>query len=230
MELFLDVCSQLAGGFITSFFLFLLTLVLALPLGLLVSFCTMSKFAPLRMLFKLIVWILRGTPLMLQIFAIFYLPGLLNLFIWPQMNTGWTWFDTTFSTRFIAALVAFAINYAAYFSEIFRGGIQSISQGQYEAGQVLGLTKREVFFKIVLLQVIKRIIPPMSNEIITLIKDTSLANTIAVYELIYEATEFMTVDGLIWPLFLAGAFYLIFVGLLTVIFNKLEKKLDYFKA
>lgn len=230
MELFLDVCSQLAGGFITSFFLFLLTLVLALPLGLLVSFCTMSKFAPLRMLFKLIVWILRGTPLMLQIFAIFYLPGLLNLFIWPQMNTGWTWFDTTFSTRFIAALVAFAINYAAYFSEIFRGGIQSISQGQYEAGQVLGLTKREVFFKIVLLQVIKRIIPPMSNEIITLIKDTSLANTIAVYELIYEATEFMTVDGLIWPLFLAGAFYLIFVGLLTIIFNKLEKKLDYFKA
>ena len=230
MELFLEVCSQLAGGFITSFFLFFLTLVFALPLGLLISFCTMSKFAPLRMIFKLIVWVLRGTPLMLQIFAIFYLPGLLNLFVWPQMNTGWAWFDATFSTRFIAALVAFAINYAAYFSEIYRGGIQSISQGQYEAGQVLGLTKREVFFKIILLQVIKRIIPPMSNEIITLIKDTSLANTIAVYELIYEATEFMTVKGLIWPLFMAGAFYLIFVGLLTVLFNKLEKKLDYFKA
>ena len=166
---------------------------------------------------------------MLQIFAIFYLPGLLKLFVWPQMNTGWEWFDATFSSRFIAALVAFAINYAAYFPEIFRGGIQSISQGQYEACQVLGMTKREAFFKVVLLQVVKRIIPPMSNEIITLIKDTSLANTIAVYELIFEAKEFM-LDGLIWPLFAAGAFYLIFVGLLTVIFNKIEKKLSYFKS
>ena len=230
MEMFLDVCSQLAGGFVTALFLFLLTLVLALPLGLLISFCTMSKFAPLRMLFQLIVWVLRGTPLMLQIFAIFYLPGLLKLFVWPQMNTGWIWFDSTFSTRFIAALVAFAINYAAYFSEIFRGGIQSISQGQYEAGQVLGMKKSEIFFNVVLMQVIKRIIPPMSNEIITLIKDTSLANTIAVYELIYEAKEFMTVEGLIWPLFVAGGFYLLFVGLLTVLFNKAEQKLSYFKA
>ena len=230
MELFLDVCSKLSSGFVTAFFLFLLTLVLALPLGLLISFCTMSRFAPLRIPFQIIVWILRGTPLMLQVFAIFYLPGLLDLFVWPQMNTGWAWFDATFSTRFIAALAAFAINYAAYFSEIFRGGIQSISQGQYEAGQVLGMTKRQIFFKVILLQVIKRIIPPMSNEIITLIKDTSLANTIAVYELIYQAKEFMTVEGLIWPLFLAGAFYLIFVGILTVLFNKMERKLDYFKA
>lgn len=230
MEVFLEVASKLADGFTTALFLFVFTLILALPLGLLISFCTMSKFAPLRAPFRIIVWILRGTPLMLQIFAIFYLPGLLNLFVWPQMNTGWEWFDTTFSTRFIAALVAFAINYAAYFSEIFRGGIQSISQGQYEAGQVLGMTKKQIFFKVVLLQVIKRIIPPMSNEIITLIKDTSLANTIAVYELIYQAKEFMTVKGLIWPLFLAGGFYLIFVGLLTVLFNKMEKKLDYFKS
>ena len=230
MELFLEVCSKLANGFVTSIFLFTFTLILALPLGLLISFCTMSKFAPLSMVSKIVVWVLRGTPLMLQIFAIFYLPGLLNIFSWPQMNTGWAWFDTTFTTRFIAALVAFAINYAAYFSEIFRGGIQSISQGQYEAGQVLGLTKTQVFFKIVLLQVIKRIIPPMSNEIITLIKDTSLANTIAVYELIFEAKEFMVVDGIIWPLFGAGAFYLIFVGLLTILFGKLEKKLNYFRA
>ena len=230
MEVFLEVCSKLSGGFVTAFFLFFMTLVLALPLGLLISFCTMSKFAPLRIPFQIIVWILRGTPLMLQVFAIFYLPGFLDLFVWPQMNTGWAWFDATFSTRFIAALVAFAINYAAYFSEIFRGGIQSISEGQYEAGQVLGMTRRQIFFKIILLQVIKRIIPPMSNEIITLIKDTSLANTISVYELIYQAKEFMTVDGLIWPLFLAGGFYLIFVGILTVLFNKLEKKLDYFKA
>ena len=146
------------------------------------------------------------------------------------MNTGWDWFDATFSTRFIAALVAFAINYAAYFSEIFRGGIQSISEGQYEAGKVLGMSRLETFRKVILLQVVKRIIPPMSNEIITLVKDTSLANTIAVYELIFEAKEFMVVDGLIWPLFAAGAFYLIFVGLLTILLGKLEKRLDYFKS
>ena len=229
MENFLNVLTELSGGFVTSVLLFFFTLLLSLPLGLLISFCTMSKFKPLSALSKIVVWVLRGTPLMLQVFAIFYLPGLLNLFVWPQMNTGWGWFDTTFSTRFIAALVAFAINYAAYFSEIFRGGIQSISQGQYEAGQVLGMTKSEIFFKIILLQVVKRIIPPMSNEIITLIKDTSLANTIVVCELIFEAKEFM-LEGLIWPLFAAGAFYLIFVGVLTVLFNKAEKKLDYFKA
>lgn len=230
MTQFLIVCERLADGFVTAFILFTLTLLLALPLGLLTSFCTMSKFKPLSIFTKIIVWILRGTPLMLQIFAIFYLPGMLKLFRWPDMNTGWEWFDSTFSTRFIAALVAFAINYAAYFSEIFRGGIQSISKGQYEAGQVLGLTKTQVFFRIVLLQVVKRIIPPMSNEIITLIKDTSLANTIAVYELIFQAKEFMTVNGLIWPLFVAGAFYLLFVGILTIVFGKIEKKLDYFKA
>jgi polar amino acid transport system permease protein len=230
MNLFLEVFSKLATGFTASFFLFAFTLIFALPLGLLMSFCTMSKFSPVRVPMKIIVWILRGTPLMLQIFAIFYLPGMLDIFVWPQMNTGWQWFDTTFSTRFIAALVAFIINYAAYFSEIYRGGIESISVGQYEAGQVLGLTKRQIFFKIVLLQVIKRIIPPMSNEIITLIKDTSLANTIAVYELIYQAKEFMTVKGLIWPLFMAGAFYLVFVGILTIVLGKLEKKLDYFKS
>ena len=229
MEKFYEVVTELSNGFVTSVLLFLLTLLIALPLGLLISFCTMSKFKPLSLCSKLVVWVLRGTPLMLQIFAIFYLPGLLKIFVWPQMNTGWEWFDATFSSRFVAALVAFAINYAAYFSEIFRGGIQSISQGQYEACQVLGMSKSEAFFKVVLLQVIKRIIPPMSNEIITLIKDTSLANTIAVYELIFEAKEFM-LDGFIWPLFVAGAFYLIFVGLLTVIFGKIEKKLSYFKS
>ena len=230
MTIFLEVLAKLGSGFSTAFILFALTLLLALPLGLLMSFCTMSKRAIFRVPMKVIVWILRGTPLMLQIFAIFYLPGLLRLFVWPQMNTGWAWFDSTFSTRFIAALVAFSINYAAYFSEIFRGGIESIPKGQYEAGQVLGLTKREVFFKIILLQVVKRIIPPISNEIITLIKDTALANTIAVYELIFEAKEFLTVDGLIWPLFLAGGFYLLFVGLLTILLGKVEKRLDYFKA
>lgn len=145
------------------------------------------------------------------------------------MDTGWAWFDRTITTRFIAALVAFSINYAAYFSEIYRGGIESISKGQFEAGQVLGMTKTQIFFKVVLLQVIKRIIPPMSNEIITLIKDTALANFISVLDILYWAKDFM-LDGLIWPLFYAGAFYLVFVGLLTIIFNRVEKKLSYFRV
>ncbi|MBO5926009.1 MAG: amino acid ABC transporter permease [Clostridia bacterium] len=229
MEVFLEVTSILLSGFVTSVLLFVLTLIIALPLGLLMAFCSMSKFAPLSMFMKIVVWILRGTPLMLQIFAIFYLPGLLNLFIWPQMNTGWVWFDKTFSTRFIAALVAFGINYAAYFSEIFRGGIENISKGQFEAGYVLGMTKRQIFFKVILLQVIKHILAPMSNEIITLIKDTSLANTISVYELIFYSKKFM-LEGLIWPLFYAGAFYLLFVGILTLLFGWLEKKLSYFRT
>ncbi len=228
MAVFLEVSTLLLKGFSLSCILFILTLIIALPLGLLISFCTMSKFAPLRILFQVIVWILRGTPLMLQLFVIFYGPGLLHLFKWPTMNTGWAWFDQTFSTRFIAALVAFSINYAAYFSEIFRGGIQSVSKGQSEAGQVLGLTKSQIFFKVILLQVIKNILPPMSNEIITLIKDTSLANTIGVYELIFQSKTFMA-EGLIWPFFYAGAFYLIFVGILTIVLNKVEKKLDYFR-
>ena len=229
MQEFLQVTSQLLLGFTSSVLLFTFTLILALPLGLLLSFCTMSKFTPLRVSAKILVWVLRGTPLMLQIFVIFYLPGLLNLFVWPSMNTGWVWFDNTISTRFIAALVAFAINYAAYFSEIYRGGIQSITQGQYEAGQVLGMTKSQIFFKVILLQVIKRILPPMSNEIITLVKDTSLANTIGVLEILYHAKTFM-LEGLIWPIFYAGAFYLIFVGILTILFGKIEKKLNYFRS
>ncbi len=229
MEQFLEVSSKLLLGFSSSVLMFLLTLIIALPLGLLLSFCTISRFAPLRVIFKVIVWILRGTPLMLQIFVIFYLPGLLDLFVWPTVNTGWVWFDKTITTRFIAALVAFSINYAAYFSEIYRGGIESISKGQYEAGQVLGMTKIQIFFKVIFLQVIKRIIPPMSNEIITLIKDTALANFISVLDILYYAKTFM-LQGLIWPLFYAGAFYLVFVGILTVIFNKLEKKFSYFKV
>ena len=229
MEVFLEVSSLLLKGFSLSCILFVLTLIIAIPLGLLISFCTMSKFAPLRMFFKVIVWILRGTPLMLQLFVIFYGPGLLRLFRWPTMNTGWEWFDATFSTRFIAALVAFGINYAAYFSEIFRGGIENISKGQFEAGYVLGMTKSQIFFKVILLQVIKRILTPMSNEIITLIKDTSLANTIGVYEIIFQSKTFMA-EGLIWPFFYAGAFYLLFVGALTLLFGWLEKKLSYFRT
>ena len=227
MDKFITITSTLLGGFTSTVLLFLLTLILALPLGLLISFCTMSKFKPLKYVSKVLVWILRGTPLMLQIFVIFYVPGLLFGFIWPSMNTGVEWIDTTISTRFIAALVAFVINYAAYFSEIFRGGIEGISKGQYEAGAVLGLTKTQVFFKIVLLQVVKRIIPPMSNEIITLIKDTSLANVIAVEELMFKAQLQLNM-GLIWPIFYAGLFYLIASGVLTLFLGALEKKLSYF--
>ena len=214
--MFWPVTMQLLEGFGESLKIFVLTLLFSLPLGLVISFGSMSKFQPLKALVRFFVWIIRGTPLMLQLLIIFYGPGL--IFGLPAMP------------RFTATIVAFVINYACYFSEIYRGGIESIPRGQYEAGQVLGMTKQQIFFKVVLLQVIKRIIPPMSNEIITLIKDTSLANTIAVYELIFEAKEFMTVDGLIWPLFAAGGFYLIFVGLLTLLFGRLEKKLDYFKA
>lgn len=228
MSTFIDVTLKLLGGFSTSLMLFVLTLILALPLGLLISFCTMSRVAPLRVMFKIIVWILRGTPLMLQIFVIFYVPGMLFGFVWPTVSTGWAWFDTTISTRFIAALVAFAINYAAYFSEIFRGGIQSIPRGQYEAGQVLGMTKSQIFFRVILLQVVKHIIPPMSNEIITLVKDTSLANVIAVSELIFVA-KLQLLDGLIWPIFYAGLFYLLFNGLVTVLLARLEKKLSYYR-
>ena len=226
---FVDVSLRLLEGFSSSVIIFVFTLIFAIPLGLLIAFCSMSKFAPLRIVSRTIVWVLRGTPLMLQIFVIFYLPGLLKLFVWPAMNTGWAWFDKTISTRLIAALVAFSINYAAYFSEIFRGGIEGIPKGQMEAGEVLGMTKPQIFFKVILMQVVKRIIPPMSNEIITLIKDTSLANVISVLELIFWAQTFM-LEGLIWPLFYAGAFYLIFVGALTLFFNWVEKKLSYYKV
>jgi polar amino acid transport system permease protein len=190
----------------------------------------MSKIAPLRVFFKVIVWILRGTPLMLQLFVIFYGPGLLGLFRWPSVNTGWAWFDTTFDTRFIAALVAFAINYAAYFSEIYRGGIQSISNGQYEAGQVLGMTKSQIFFRVVLFQVIKRILPAMGNEVITLVKDTSLARVIVVTELVKAAEDIVGAKGIIWPIFYIGAFYLAVSGALTLLFGWLEKKMDYYKG
>ena len=229
MEQFLEVTLELFQGFSSSILLFCLTLIIALPLGLLISFCTMSRVAVLRVPFQILVWILRGTPLMLQIFTIFYVPGLLFGFVWPTMNTGWTWFDETVTTRFLASLVAFGINYAAYFSEIYRGGIQATPKGQYEAGQVLGLTKSQVFFQIVMMQVVKRIMAPMSNEIITLVKDTSLANTIAVLELMYYAKSFL-LDGLIWPIFYAGAFYLLFVGGLTLLFGWIEKKLSYYQV
>jgi polar amino acid transport system permease protein len=214
-----EVVLRLCAGFLKTIELFLLTLAGAIPLGLIVAFGSMAKFKPLKIIVRFIVWIVRGTPLMLQLIVIYYGPGLLfHQNIWGMGTSG----------RFTAVMVAFIINYSCYFSEIYRGGIESISKGQYEAGQVLGLTKRQVFFKIVLLQVVKRIVPPMGNEIITLVKDTSLARVIAVYELIWAGQTFIKSDGIIWPLFMTGIFYLVFSGLLTILLAKFEKKLSYF--
>ena len=221
---FVAVTLKLLEGFETTLLLFLLTLVFSLPLGLIISFGSMSKFAPLRYVTKTFVWIIRGVPLMLQLFIVFYVPGMVFDLQWPN-----TMFGMDVDSRFLAALVAFVINYACYFSEIYRGGIESISKGQYEAGQVLGMTKSQIFFKITLMQVIKRILPPMSNEIITLVKDTALARVIAVVEIIKSAEELMS-QALIWPLFYAGVFYLVFVGALTLLFNYIEKKLSYYKV
>ena len=212
----LSVTSRLLTGFAVTCKIFFITLVCALPLGLLVAFCSMSKFKPLRWISRTLVWIIRGFPLMLQVIIVFYGPGLMwNASAMPRVD---------------AVLIAFIINYAAYFSEIFRGGIESIPKGQYEAGQVLGLTKSQIFLKIILLQVVKRIVPPMSNEIITLAKDTSLARIIAVKEIIMVAQEYIATYALIWPLFYSGFFYLVFCGLLTVLFNYLEKRLNYFRV
>ena len=212
--MFANVTLSLMGGFVTTVQLFCLTLVFALPLGLLISFGSMSRITPLRALIKIIVWIVRGTPLMLQIIIIYYGPAL----VWGIKLP-----------RFSAALLSFVINYACYFSEIYRGGIEAVPKGQTEAGEVLGMTKTQIFFKVTLLQVIKRILPPMGNEIITLVKDTSLANTIANKEIIMMAKEY-SAKGLIWPLFSTAIFFLVFVGVLTVLFNWLEKKLDYFRC
>ena len=211
----LTVTLQLLAGFWESLKVFLLTLAFALPLGLVICFGSMSRFSPLRKLSRGFVWVSRGPPLMLQLIIIFYGPGLM--------------FGLSAMPRFTATIVAFVINYACYFSEIYRGGIESIPKGQYEAGQVLGMTKGQIFYRVVLLQVIKRIMAPMSNEVITLVKDTSLARIIGIYEIIWAGESFIK-KGLIWPLFYTGIFYLVFNGLLTILFGYLEKKLDYFRS
>jgi len=213
--MFLPVTLQLLQGFGETLKVFVLTLVFSIPLGLVVCFGSMCRFKPLQWLTRCIIWIIRGTPLMLQLIIVFYGPGL--IFGLPAMP------------RLTATLLAFSINYACYFSEIYRGGIEAIPRGQYEAGQVLGLTRTQIFFKVVLLQVIKRILPSMSNEIITLVKDTALARMIGIYEVIWAGEAFIK-KGLIWPLFYTGVFYLLFNGLLTVLLGKLEKKLNYFRG
>lgn len=228
MELFAKqfpvVVKALNTGFLQTLKLFIVTLIGAIPLGLIITFGSTSKFPPLKYITKIFVWIIRGTPLMIQLLIIFYFPGLvLNNPVWGGGESG----------RFMAAAVAFIINYACYFSEIYRGGIESIPVGQDEAGLVLGMKKSQIFFKVKLKQMIKRIVPPMSNEIITLVKDTSLARIIALQEIIWVGQAFMKgsqgINGAIWPLFFTAVYYLVFVGLLTILLGRLEKKLQYFK-
>lgn len=240
--MFMTVTASLAEGFLMTLKIFALTLLFALPLGLIISFGSMSKIAPVKWIVKAFVWIIRGTPLMLQLIIIYYGPGLAGSWaqsltpaqfadMFPPIRAVVSWVSTwSVFDRFVAVMIAFTINYACYFSEIFRGGIEGIPRGQYEAGYVLGMTKTQVFLRIVLPQVIKRIIPPMSNEIITLVKDTSLARVIAVYEVIWSAQVYIKRGGLIWPLFYTGVFYLLFSGLLTVLFGYIEKKLDYYHS
>ena len=223
--MFLTVVGALNEGFAQTLGLFAVTLLGALPLGLIVSFGSMSRFSPLRWLTRTVIWVIRGTPLMLQLYIIFFIPGMVlpSGNPWPAGTAG----------RFMAASVAFIINYACYFAEIYRGGIQGVPVGQQEAGMVLGMTKSQIFFQVTLLQMVKRILPPMSNESIPLVKDTSLAQVISIQEVIWAGKAFLKSShgykGLLWPLFFTGVYYLVFNGGLTLFFGWLEKKLDYFK-
>ena len=219
MEVFSVVIGALNQGFLQTLKLFFVTLLGSIPLGLVICFGSMSRWTPVSLLARLFVWIIRGTPLMLQLIIIYYGPGVvMGHSPWPGGETG----------RFLAAAIMFVINYACYFSEIYRGGIQAIPRGQYEAGQVLGMTRSQIFFRVTLLQIIKRIVPPMGNEFITLVKDTSLVRVISVYELIWMGETYIK-KGLIWPLFYTAVFYLIASGALTLLLGWIEKKLDYFK-
>lgn len=216
MNELLMVTLELLRGFWETLKIFGLTLAFSIPLGLVICFGSMSRFQPLRLLVRGFVWVIRGTPLMLQLIVVFFGPGLL--------------FDLPAMGRFTAVILAFSVNYACYFSEIYRGGIESIPKGQYEAGQVLGMTKGQIFFRIVLPQVIKRILPPMGNEFITLVKDTAMARVISVAELMWVGQAYIKSDGWIWPMFYTAVFYLLASGLLTLAFGWAEKKLNYYRG
>ena len=218
--MFWTVTLSLLAGMGQLLKLFFLTLLFSLPLGLLIAFALRSRCKPVSWLFNVIVWIIRGTPLMLQLVIIFYGPGK-----WFDFNL-WGYFS---DGRMAACVIAFVINYACYFAVIYKGGIESVPIGQQEAGQVLGMTKSQIFFKVTLLQMVKRIVPPMSNEVITLVKDTSLAKTISIMELIMTGESYMKSAGIVWPLFYTAGFYLAFVGVLTLLFNYAERKLSYFR-
>lgn len=231
--MFLEVTLSLLENFLVTLKLFGMTLLFALPLGLLISFGSMSKFKALSYIVKVFVWVIRGTPLMLQLLVFYFGPGLfVSMAESSGMNNALVDFMRTlnYADPLVTAVIAFVINYACYFSEIYRGGIESIPRGQYEAGYVLGMTKSQIFFKVILMQVVKRIVPPISNEIITLVKDTSLARIITVYEVIWAAQDFVRNDGILWPLFYTGVFYLAFSGILTLLFGYIEKKLNYYRG
>ena len=218
--MFWTVTLSLLAGMGQLLKLFFLTLLFSLPLGLLIAFALRSRCKPVSWLFNVIVWIIRGTPLMLQLIIIFYGPGKwFDFNLWGHFSDG----------RMAACVIAFVINYACYFAVIYKGGIESVPIGQQEAGQVLGMTKSQIFFKVTLLQMVKRIVPPMSNEVITLVKDTSLAKTISIMELIMTGESYMKSAGIVWPLFYTAVFYLAFVGILTLLFNYTERKLSYFR-
>ena len=216
-----EVLTSLNIGFVKSLEIFVLTLLGSIPLGFVIAFGSMSNIGIIRGFNKFLVWVIRGTPLMLQLIIIYYGPGIIF-----DNN----WWGSGATGRFVAAMIAFILNYACYFSEIYRGGIEGIPKGQYEACEVLGMTKNQIFFKVVLLQVVKRIIPPMGNEVITLVKDTSLVRVIAVYELMWNGQNFIKSEGIIWPMLFTGVYYLLFSGLLTIFLGWLEKKMDYFKV
>ena len=224
LQQFPVVFQALNVGFLQTLKLFLVTGLGAIPLGLVIAFGSMSRFKPLSALTRLVIWVVRGTPLMIQLLIIYYFPGI-------ELHNNW-WGGGE-SGRFLASSIAFIFNYACYFSEIYRGGIQSIPKGQQEAGLVLGMTRGQIFYRVTLLQVIKRIVPPMSNEIITLVKDTALARIIALQEIIWAGQSFMRgshgISGAIWPLFFTAVYYLLFNGVVTVALGRLEKRLDYFR-
>ena len=226
--MFLEVFNQFAVGFGYTVGLFAVTLVAAIPLGIIVSLCSISRFRPIKWLTKVFIWVVRGTPLLLQIIVITFIPS--TVFALANKDLASFFGVSVAGLNFIFAAVAFIINYSAYFAEIFRGGIEAIPRGQYEAAQVLGMKRGQTFFRVILPQVCKRILAPISNEVITLVKDTSLARVIGVTELFMVAYNVVTTEAIIWPLFFAGLYYLLFNGLLTILFHAPEKKLSYYKV
>ena len=226
--MFLEVFNQFAVGFGYTVGLFAVTLVAAIPLGIIVSLCSISRFRPIKWLTKVFIWVVRGTPLLLQIIVITFIPS--TVFALANKDLASFFGVSVAGLNFIFAAVAFITNYYAYFAEIFRGGIEAIPRGQYEAAQVLGMKRGQTFFRVILPQVCKRILAPISNEVITLVKDTSLARVIGVTELFMVAYNVVTTEAIIWPLFFAGLYYLLFNGLLTILFHAAEKKLSYYKV
>lgn len=226
--MFLEVFNQFAVGFGYTVGLFAVTLVAAIPLGIIVSLCSISRFRPIKWITKVFIWVVRGTPLLLQIIVITFIPS--TVFALANKDLASFFGVSVAGLNFIFAAVAFIINYSAYFAEIFRGGIEAIPRGQYEAAQVLGMKRGQTFFRVILPQVCKRILAPISNEVITLVKDTSLARVIGVTELFMVAYNVVTTEAIIWPLFFAGLYYLLFNGLLTILFHAAEKKLSYYKV